>query len=85
MRSDSRPHSGANRNCIAEKLDISRPIVMPGRRSELLGVDRQQRQHHAEAEQVDEDREKDDEQRSLGSHEAKWERGTAERGTTERF
>ncbi len=57
--SDSRPQIGAKMNCISEKLVESSPIDQR-RRTEGLGVERQQRDDDAEAEQVDEDRDEDD-------------------------
>ena len=59
IRSDQRPQTGENRNCISEKLVPSRPIVNADR-AERLGIERQQRNDDAEAEQVDEDRDEDD-------------------------
>ena len=59
IRSDQRPQIGENRNCISEKLVPSSPIVK-ARGAERLGVERQQRNDDAEAEQVDEDRDEDD-------------------------
>src|SRR5262245_42480691 len=37
-RSDSRPHIGANKNCIAEKQASSRPMTAPTAFSEPCGI-----------------------------------------------
>ena len=59
---------------MSEKLDISKPIssptcvvllFQPHLRGKILGIDRQQRQHHAEAQQVDEHRQENDQQRGF--------------------
>ena len=62
MRSDKRPQNGENRNCISENDVESRPDHQR-RRAEVLRVERQQRNDDPEAEQIDEDRDEDDQQR----------------------
>ncbi len=73
---------------MAEKLDINSAITMPTctwpssqvhLQREVLGVDRQQRNDHAEAEQVDKHGQEDDQQRAfarcVGHEVAGWQSG----------
>ena len=81
MRSETRPHIGENTNCISEndrEQDADDRALAPpatGPSEVRLGLPRHHRQHDAEAEQVDEHDQPDDEQGGGFGRESRWESG----------